>query len=57
MEETESKPSTLAIAHYELLETIGSGSFGKVKKAKHKITGHEGTRSNFLFDNKKVCKS
>ena len=29
--------------HYELGETIGSGSFGKVKKARHKITGHEGT--------------
>jgi 5'-AMP-activated protein kinase catalytic alpha subunit len=31
----------LAVNHYELGETIGSGSFGKVKKARHKITGHE----------------
>ena len=30
--------------HYELGETIGSGSFGKVKKARHKITGHEGKK-------------
>ena len=29
------------VNHYELGDTIGSGSFGKVKKAKHKKTGHE----------------
>ena len=28
--------SGLVVAHYELGDTIGSGSFGKVKKAKHK---------------------
>ena len=33
--------SGLVVAHYELGDTIGSGSFGKVKKAKHKKTGHE----------------
>ena len=32
--------SGLVVAHYELGDTIGSGSFGKVKKAKHKKTGH-----------------
>lgn len=30
----------IKIGHYILLETLGSGSFGKVKKAKHQITGH-----------------
>ena len=48
--------SGMVVAHYELGDTIGSGnvqksdqnkyfpllgSFGKVKKAKHKKTGHE----------------
>jgi len=41
IDDPNARPSGLAIAHYELGVTIGSGSFGKVKKAKHKITGHE----------------
>ncbi|CAF0959536.1 unnamed protein product [Brachionus calyciflorus] len=30
----------IKIGHYILLETLGSGSFGKVKKARHQLTGH-----------------
>ncbi|RNA33212.1 5 -AMP-activated kinase catalytic subunit alpha-2 [Brachionus plicatilis] len=32
--------SQIKIGHYILLETLGSGSFGKVKKARHQLTGH-----------------
>ena len=47
--------SGLVVAHYELGDTIGSGSFGKVKKAKHKKTGHE-VAVKILNRNKiKVC--
>jgi len=32
--------NSVKIGHYVLLETLGTGSFGKVKKARHQLTGH-----------------
>jgi len=33
-------PNQIKIGHYILGETLGNGSFGKVKKARHQLTGH-----------------
>jgi 5'-AMP-activated protein kinase, catalytic alpha subunit len=33
-------PNQIKIGHYALLETLGTGSFGKVKKARHQLTNH-----------------
>lgn len=35
-----STQNQIKIGHYILLETLGTGSFGKVKKARHQLTGH-----------------
>jgi 5'-AMP-activated protein kinase catalytic alpha subunit len=37
---TDNLQNQIKIGHYILMETLGSGSFGKVKKAKHQLTGH-----------------
>ena len=37
---TENLANQVKIGHYVLMETLGTGSFGKVKKAKHQLTGH-----------------
>src|SRR5690242_20452488 len=34
-------PATVRIGRYKIGETLGHGSFGKVKKAKHMLTGVE----------------
>lgn len=36
----ENLQNQIKIGHYILLETLGTGSFGKVKKARHQLTGH-----------------
>lgn len=36
----EAMQNQIKIGHYILLETLGTGSFGKVKKARHQLTGH-----------------
>lgn len=36
----ENLANQIKIGHYVLLETLGTGSFGKVKKALHQLTGH-----------------
>jgi len=36
----ENPHNQIKIGHYALLETLGTGSFGKVKKARHQLTGH-----------------
>jgi len=38
---TKSGPKQLKIGRYILGETLGHGSFGKVKSAKHELTGHK----------------
>lgn len=34
-------PGSLSIGNYEILQTLGVGSFGKVKLGRHKTTGHQ----------------
>lgn len=36
----ENLQNQIKIGHYILMETLGTGSFGKVKKARHQLTGH-----------------
>ena len=33
------KPHKIKISEYEFLQTLGAGSFGRVKLSKHKSTG------------------
>eukprot|EP01012_Entosiphon_sulcatum_P031269 TRINITY_DN3919_c0_g1_i1.p1 TRINITY_DN3919_c0_g1~~TRINITY_DN3919_c0_g1_i1.p1 ORF type:complete len:542 (+),score=119.47 TRINITY_DN3919_c0_g1_i1:71-1696(+) len=37
----DSGPTNVRIGHYRLGDTLGQGSFGKVKLAEHEITGHK----------------
>ena len=40
MEEfTKTKPHKVKISEYEFMQTLGAGSFGRVKLSKHKSTG------------------
>ena len=36
---TKTKPHKVKISEYEFMQTLGAGSFGRVKLSKHKTTG------------------
>lgn len=40
-DDTDKSKRRIRIGHYQILNTIGSGSFGKVKLATHTVTGHK----------------